>query len=98
LFVYSFRTQRWASLKKGDNNYPTWSHDGKYLYFLQNVLDPGVFRMRPTGGAIERVVDLKGFRFTSYYDQWMGLDPDDAPMLLRDIGDDNIYALNLEWK
>lgn len=98
LFVYSFRTQRWSSLQKGDNTYPTWSHDGKYLYFLQNDANPGIFRMRPTGGTIERVVDLKGFRFTSYYDQWMGLDPDDAPMLLRDIGDDNIYALNLDWK
>jgi hypothetical protein len=42
------------------------------------------------------VVDLKGFRFTSYYDGWVGLDLDDAPMVLRDVGGDDIYALRFE--
>jgi len=98
LFVFNFRTQRWTSVQKGNNDYPVWSHHGGYLYFLHDVVDTGIFRVKPTGGAPERVVDLKGFRFTSYYNGWVGLDPDDAPMVLRDIGDDNIYSLNLEWK
>ncbi|MGB6729457.1 MAG: hypothetical protein WBE74_26415 [Terracidiphilus sp.] len=29
---------------------------------------------------------------------WMGLDPTDAPLLLRDISGDDIYALTLEAK
>jgi len=28
----------------------------------------------------------------------MGLDPTDAPLLLRDIGSDDLYALTLEEK
>lgn len=98
LSVFNFRTQRWTSIEKGNNDYPVWSHHGGYLYFLHDVVDTGIFRAKPGGGAPERVVDLKGFRFTSYYGGWVGLDLEDAPMLLRDIGDDNIYALNLEWK
>ena len=46
-----------------------------------------------TGGAAERVVDLKGFNFTSFYNGWVGLDLDDAPMVLRDVGGDDIYSL-----
>ena len=58
----------------------------------------GVYRIRPTGGPAERVVDLKGFHHTGYFSFWMGLDPDDNPLLLRDLGGDDIYALTLEPK
>jgi hypothetical protein len=60
--------------------------------------DPGVFRARVSGGNAERVVDLKGFRYTGAFTRWMGLDPTDTPMLLRDVGTDDIYALTLEGK
>jgi hypothetical protein len=30
--------------------------------------------------------------------RYMGLDPTDAPLLLRDIGSSDIYALTLEQK
>jgi Tol biopolymer transport system component len=96
LFVFNFRTQRWTSVEKGDNDYPIWSHHGGYLYFLHDAVNTGIFRVKPTGGAAERVVDLKGFRFTSYYNGWVGLDLDDAPMVLRDVGGDDIYALRFE--
>ena len=32
------------------------------------------------------------------YGFWFGLDPDDNPLLLRDEGTDEIYALTLERK
>ena len=64
LTVFDFKTQQWSDLQKGEAQFPTWSHDGKFIYFLHPVDDPGVYRMRPTGGEAERVVDLKGFRYT----------------------------------
>jgi Tol biopolymer transport system component/DNA-binding winged helix-turn-helix (wHTH) protein len=97
LTVFDFDTQRWSILQKGRNGYPTWSRDGQFIYFLRPWgNDPGVFRISRSGGDAERIVDLKGFRFTGTYAFWMGLDPDDTPMLLRDVGTDDIYALALD--
>jgi Tol biopolymer transport system component len=97
LTVFDFETQRWLVLQKGRNGYPTWSRDGQFIYFLRPWgNDPGVFRISRSGGDAERIVDLKGFRFTGTYAFWMGLDPDDTPMLLRDVGTDDIYALTLD--
>ena len=42
------------------------------------------------------MTDLKEMHLTGYFDLWFGLDPTDAPLLLRDIGSDDIYALTLE--
>ena len=99
LTVFDFETQKWSVLHKGRNGFPTWSRDGQLLYFLRPWGDdPGVFRIRRSGGDAERIVDLKGFRFTGTYAFWMGLDPDDTPMLLRDVGTDDIYGLTLDRK
>ena len=96
LTVFDFKTQQWSDIQKDDDGYPTWSHDGKFIYFLRTVDDPGVYRIRPSGGEAERVVDLKGFRFTGVWRFWLGLDPEDTPLLLRDTGTDDIFALTLE--
>jgi hypothetical protein len=79
-------------------NFPTLSSDSQFIYFLFPRMDPGVFRVRVSGGNAERVVDLKGFRYTGAVTLWMGLDPTDTPMLIRDVGTDDIYALTLEQK
>jgi hypothetical protein len=42
------------------------------------------------------VADLKDFHFTGIFGFWLGLEPTDAPLLLRDVGTQNIYALTLE--
>jgi hypothetical protein len=60
--------------------------------------DKGVFRIRPSGGKAERVVDLEGLHLTGLDAVWMALDPEDLPMLLRDAGGIDIYALTLEEK
>ena len=52
-----------------------------------------------TGGqssGVERVADLKGLSITGYYGIWLGLAPDDSPLLLRDAGSQDIYALDWE--
>ncbi len=49
-----------------------------------------------TGGKEERVVDLTNWHFTGYFGFGMSLDPTDAPLILRDVGSNDIYALSLE--
>jgi len=69
------------------------------VHLLFRVLRyPGIFRIPVTGGNVERLTDLKGVLYTGYYSVWFGLDPTDAPRLLRDVGTSDIYALALEQK
>jgi DNA-binding winged helix-turn-helix (wHTH) protein/Tol biopolymer transport system component len=99
LNVYDFKTQRWSTLQqKGIVASPEWSRDSKYIYFRRPVDDRGVFRTPVTGGKVERIVDLKDWHDAGWVGRYMGLDPKDAPLLLRDIGSDEIYALTLEEK
>ena len=100
LKVLDVATQRWSPLPvtKGVD-YPAWSGDSKYIYFL--LLENGdrsVYRIHATGGNGERVADLKDWHIAGFNTIWMALDPTDAPLLLRDVGSDDIYALTLEEK
>jgi hypothetical protein len=46
---------------------------------------------------IEEIASLKDVRQTGFRSAvWMGLAPDDSPLLLRDVGTQEIYALDLQ--
>jgi hypothetical protein len=95
LKVFDFEMQRWSLLPtKGEIDYPTWSSNSQFIYFWHPGSEPGVFRVRVSDGVEERVVDLKGFRWAG--GGWFGLDPEDTPMLIRDVGTADIYALTLD--
>ena len=55
-----------------------------------------MLRMRLSDAQVERAADLKDFQPTGYWDDWMGLDPNDSPLLLRDTGLQDVYALDAE--
>ena len=99
--ILDLETQRWSQLQEKDEcSWHTWSSDSQFIYcsLIFAGPDPGMFRSRISGGHPERVVDLKGLRFTGALMSWEGLDPTDTPMLLRDAGTDDIYALTLATK
>jgi Tol biopolymer transport system component len=98
LNIFDIRTQRWSTPYKGPAGFPTWSRDSHSIYFLRFQDNLGVFRIPVTGGDAERIADLKGVHYTGYYSVWFGLDPTDAPLLLRDIGTSDVYAVALEQK
>ncbi|HTF62618.1 MAG TPA: winged helix-turn-helix domain-containing protein [Edaphobacter sp.] len=100
LSIFDLKTQQWKDLlRKGFNGFPSWSKDGRFIYFQRPTDDRGIFRIPISGGDEERIVDLKEFRNMGWYPfGWLGLDPTDAPLLLRDTGTDEIYALTLEQK
>ena len=76
--------------------FPNWSKNSDYIYFLHEEDQPSVMRVRIQDHKVERVADLKSFRQTGFWSVWLGLAPDDSPLLLRDIGTQEIYAL--DWQ
>jgi Tol biopolymer transport system component len=98
LNIFDVRTRLWSTPYKGPAGFPRWSRDNHSIYFLGLPYNPGVFRVPVAGGEAERITDLTGVHYTGYYGVWFGLDPTDAPLLLRDIGTSDIYALTLEQK
>jgi DNA-binding winged helix-turn-helix (wHTH) protein/WD40 repeat protein len=97
LEIFDLKMQRWMMLvADGGERFPSFSRDSRFIYFLRAGRDQGVFRIPVTGGKPERVADLRDFHLTGVYGFSMSLDPTDAPMVLRDAGSDDIYALTLE--
>jgi Tol biopolymer transport system component/DNA-binding winged helix-turn-helix (wHTH) protein len=95
--LFDFATQRWSTIPvNGDVEFPSFSRDGRYIYFLRWGSDQGVIRIPVGGGKEERVVDMPKWHVTGYMGYSMTLDPTDAPLVLRDVGIDDIYALTLE--
>ena len=58
--------------------------------------EPGVYRIPVNGGEPEKIVDLQGFTSTGFFGLWSGLDPDDNPLLIREAGMREVFALTLE--
>jgi len=99
LMLFDRVSARWMELANMTTiGYPSWSHDGQYLYF-DTILsdDPAFFRMRISDRKLERLVSLKGVRrFWGELGQWTGLAPDDSPLLVRDTSSQEIYALDFQ--
>jgi len=91
--LFDFKTRKWAVLTDTTAAYPCWSRDGKYVYILQWPQDPGIIRVGIHDRKVEQVVSLKGFQMTGYYGLWLGLTPDDSPLLLKDTGAQDIVAM-----
>jgi hypothetical protein len=97
LRLFDFKTQQWVELANMTAAYTNWSRDGSYVYFHSFGSDPALYRVRITDHKLERIVGLKGVRLTiGFAGTWCGLAPDDSSLLLRDVGSQEIYALDLQ--
>ena len=97
LKLFDFKTQKWVVLTNTPAGYPCWSRDGQYIYFLQWPENAGVFRIGIRDRKVEPVVSLKGFQMTGYWGLWLGLAPDDSPLLLKDMGSQEVVALDVDF-
>ena len=95
--LFDFSTQKWAEVIKGAfMMWPCWSHDGRYVYYIQGRHDPAVMRFLASNPKPERVVDLKDFHSAADYGASLSLTPDDQPIMTRDVGSQEIFAL--DWQ
>jgi Tol biopolymer transport system component len=93
LMLFDFSTRKWVQLGQLVVGFPSWSHDSKYIYFDSRGEDHAFYRVRVSDHKLERLVSLKGLRLTGNFG-WTGLTPDDSPLVLRDFGTQEIYALD----
>jgi serine/threonine protein kinase/Tol biopolymer transport system component len=99
IYAFNLKTQHWLALKTGPFADPRWSSDSRSIYFVRWGADPAILRIPAAGGAAKLVVSLKNFRYTGTDGGlWFGLDPADAPLMLRDASTTDVYGLTLEEK
>ena len=100
LMLLDTTNNRWSSLAEGEQlGYNEWSHDGKYVYMRGSRGSAGaVLRVRIKDRMLEEILSLKDFpQLSEVAAGWIGLTPDDAPLLMRDRSVQEIYALDLNF-
>jgi Tol biopolymer transport system component len=99
LMLFDVKTRKWTELAKIGVGYSEWSREGDYIFFTgvpTRGQPGGIFRVRISDHKLEQVFSLKDFRQAPGWGQWVGVAPDDSPLLVRDAGTQDIYALNWE--
>ena len=95
LMVYEMQKGTWTELANVGVNDCVWSHDGRYIYF-DSPREATVFRVEPKTRKLERFASLQGMQRTGFFGWTLNLSPDDSPVLLREAGIHEIYALDLK--
>jgi Tol biopolymer transport system component len=98
LLLFDFTTQTWVELAKmsAGVGFVTLSRDGKHVYFESYGTDPAIFRIGINNRKLERVLGLKDVRRAGTFNGGFWLDPEDSPLILRDVSAQEVYALDWE--
>jgi len=94
LMLFDFATGKWTQIGSGTLSWINWSHDGQYIYLKDLTGKGAVERIRVPDGKVEKLVDLKDFVFTGLGGGSVSVAADGAPLLLRDRGTQDVYALD----
>jgi Tol biopolymer transport system component/DNA-binding winged helix-turn-helix (wHTH) protein len=97
LMLFDRNTQQWSTLTVHGVGDPTWSQDGRVVYF-QDFLEPGkpIYRVAVPAGKPEQVAsieDLRPIAATDY--RLIGLAPGDLPMVTATTPEVNLYEVDL---
>ncbi len=99
LKLYDLERQAWQELTPQPTvGHTEWSADSGYLYFDNGLsADPAIYRLRIADHKMEQVTSLKNFRRVVWGNlPWFGLTPDGEPLVMRDVGSQEVYALDFE--
>ena len=96
LLLFDSQTHQWTELANGSLSWLNWSHDGHYVYVLDYSGRNAVVRIQVSDHKSEIVADLKNFVSAGRYGGALALTPDDSPLLLRDTGTQDVYAVDWE--
>lgn len=96
LMRFDAAAQKWTVLGQVIEGFPNCSWDGNSVYVLSGAVISSVLKISLKDGRVESVADLRNFPTTGRYEYTLALTPDDSPLILRDVGTQDIYAL--DWK
>jgi eukaryotic-like serine/threonine-protein kinase len=105
LLLYDFKLQKWQLLVDELWAYPSWTRDGKCVYLSSAVKSDSVAKELPvyriclTDRKLQHVTDLTkaGALVSGTFGNWTGLGPDDSILTLRDISQQELYALEMTF-
>jgi len=94
-WLYRPQAGTWEDLRQPSNLwYPTWARDGATVYGF-SLDERAIYRFRIGRPGREKVAELGSVQPTApWLDAWMGLDPDDAPLVLRSAGLSDLFVLD----
>jgi len=101
LVLYDVRAGKWSEVATQKTmQYPNWSPDSKYLYYEDYGSDgPEIVRVNIVSHKKDRVLGLKDVprvSLTQSGGTWNGIAPDGSPLIMRDVGNREIYSLALQ--
>ena len=102
LMLFDFKAQRWENLSNMGAAYPSWSENARYVYHYAFSYPYQTVRFYRTEIATRRteevasVGDVRLFRGSHGYG-WLGVTPEGSPLAARDIGTQEIYALDVDF-
>ena len=94
--LFDVAAQKWTEQGPKDAGFQCWSRNSKYVYFLGFGAEAGIFRVAVNNNKVEKILSLRDFRSAGTFGAWLSLTPDDDPLVLRDVGPPEIYALSWE--
>jgi serine/threonine protein kinase/Tol biopolymer transport system component len=99
LMLYDVENKNWSQLAQSRFAFENWSRDGKYIYAedYSDKIDDMV-RVSVPGGKVERLFSVKEIpRGFDPWEFWVGLAPDNSPLLMRDRSTEEIYSLDVRF-
>ena len=99
LMLYDTEKKSWTQLAVSRFGFENWSHNEKYLY-AEDYSDKtdSFVRVNVANGKVEPLLSLmeipRGF---DPWEFWVGLGPDDSPLLMRDRSTQEIYSLDVRF-
>jgi Tol biopolymer transport system component len=100
LLLFDLAAGKWTTLTSHGVGDPTWSHDGRAVYF-QDFLEAGkpIYRVTIPSGKPEAVATIENLRPIAATDyRLIGLAPGDLPMVTARIPVVNLYSVDLDQK
>jgi Tol biopolymer transport system component/DNA-binding winged helix-turn-helix (wHTH) protein len=97
LQLFDLDRGKWVELDGANGGDAGWSPDSKYVYYVV-IRDSAFYRVRVSDHKIEPVASYKGSRpaIMAPAGPWWGYAPGNIPCLLREVANEEIYALDWE--